>query len=471
MTHSRRVVASLLASIGFVSASLTSVGMAAAAPGSASDSAPDSALGSVYDAGEKVHGSAESSLRGAASLGSLEDLPGSSIPNDPNGFYNFLSRDVEGEPGQIIDTQPGVLAFGLPGVDLSAGNTTTIAYVSRDSKGNPTPVTGTIVTNKLPWTGPGERPTLVIAPGTQGTADQCAPSRLMRTGFEYETLPVVAALSKGWNVAMTDLRGLGTPKIQHTYMNRVEQAQATLDMARAAANTGLGGITKTSPVATYGYSQGGGASAAALELAPKYAPEVPLKGGYAGGVPADLAMTANAIDNGALAAAMGYTINGFLESDPEIRTYLEEHLNERGWHLLKQTSDECIWDSLARHAYGDSRTLTKDGRSIAELLKDEPIAEIVRRQQIGSETPNVPVYIGHGTNDDTIPVAQGRTLARTWCEAGTPVYYKEYNIPKVAPLADHAIPLLPQISPAVNWLDQIFRGQDYPTSSCADIPQ
>lgn len=415
-----------------------------------------------------LYGSNEQLLQGSVAQGSLEGAAGSSIPGDPAAFYNSIPREVAGEPGEILKSQRGIFAFGLPQVDLSAGKTTTVAYVSRDSKGQPIPVTGSVTESTVPWNGPGPRPTIIIAPGTQGSGDRCAPSRLQTNGIEYETIGSIVALAKGYNVAMTDLPGLGVPGFQHTYMNRVNQGNATLDMARAAIN--LGTITPETPLATFGYSQGGGGSAAALELAPTYAPELNIKAGYAGGVPADLGLTATAIDNGPLSAAMGYTIAGFLESNPELRPYMEEVLNDKGKEVLRQTSDECIWDSLVRHAYTDSRELTKDGRSLGEYLREEPLASLMEEQVIGNRPPNVPVYVGQGTNDDTIPVAGARQMAKNWCEAGTPVYYNEHNIPRIAPLFDHVTPMLSNLLPSMNWLDQVFRGQDFATSDCSQIP-
>ncbi len=94
-------------------------------------------------------------------------------------------------------------------------------------------------------------------------------------------------LARGYSVAVTDYEGLGTPG-SHTYMARASQAHAVLDVVRAAQRLGNPELVAGGPVALAGYSQGGGASAAAVELAAQYAPELNLKGAYAGAVPADL---------------------------------------------------------------------------------------------------------------------------------------------------------------------------------------
>ena len=61
---------------------------------------------------------------------------------------------------------------------------------------------------------------------------------------------------------MPDYEGLGTAGV-HTYMDRVSQGRATLDVIRAAQRLDGTGLSAGSPVGIMGYSQGGGAAAAA----------------------------------------------------------------------------------------------------------------------------------------------------------------------------------------------------------------
>lgn len=417
-----------------------------------------------------VYDTADGSMRGASDLGSGESIGAiGSVNMQEDDFYTSLPRYIDGKPGQVLKSQPTNFALGLPKIDWANTEATRIAYVSTDSKGKTVPVTGTVYTSSAPWKGKGPRPLLTVAPGTQGSGDACSPGITTPYGANYEAAPVAAALARGWNVAFTDLMGLGTNP-QHTYMNRQDQGHATLDMARAAFNLKNKKIPADAPVATWGYSQGGGSSAAALELQPSYAPELKLVTGYAGGVPADLAVTADGIDNMVLAGAMGYAINGILYAYPEIRPELDKQLNDKGREVLRQTADECLPQSLLRHPFQDSRELTKDGRSLGEILKSEPIASVVREQEIGHLKPNVPVYIGHGTHDDVIPVLQARRLARGWCEKGVPVYYQEHRIPSIAPLVNHMNPMLSHMVPAMNWIEQVVNGEKYPTTPCGEIP-
>ena len=45
-------------------------------------------------------------------------------------------------------------------------------------------VTGTVLVPNSPWVGLGTRPVIGYAPGTQGMADRCAPSRQLQNGTQ-----------------------------------------------------------------------------------------------------------------------------------------------------------------------------------------------------------------------------------------------------------------------------------------------
>ncbi|MBC2681267.1 hypothetical protein GSS87_02445 [Corynebacterium sp. 4HC-13] len=391
--------------------------------------------------------------------------------HDPNNFYGSLTATAKGNPGDVLKTAPSdfSLGFTVPGWKKSLA--TRVAYVSTNVSGHTIPVTGTVLRSPVKWNGPGKRPLLAIAPGTQGAGDSCAPGKKMDQGLGSEGITISTALNRGWHVALTDLPGLGNPAIQHTYMNRVEQGRATLDMARAAGRMGLKGLSPKNPIATWGYSQGGGASAAALELQPQYAPELNLVAGMAGGVPANLFTTANAIDNAPLAGAIGYTTNGLLQAYPEIRPEIEKEMNAKGKALLKESADQCAEETMLKLGYTDSRTLTKSGKPLGEIMRNNPVIKAaIQRQEIGNLTPQVPVFVAHGTHDDTIPVEQGRIMAQKWCRAGAKIHYQEFDLPRLGPLIDHGTPMIASLQPAMDWLDAGFHGKGYSLTSCSDIP-
>ncbi|GAA3053717.1 lipase [Actinokineospora globicatena] len=297
------------------------------------------------------------------------------------------------------------------------GTVTRIMYRSSDRTGAAIAVTGVVITPRAAWTGRGERPVIGYAAGTQGLGDQCAPSRQLAAGMEYEGPFVAGMLARGWAVALTDYQGLGTPGV-HTYMSRVVQGTAVLDSIRAAR--GLPELPDRGPVAVVGYSQGGGAAASAAELAAWYAPELDLRGVSAGAVPADLADVGKALDGGLYAAFVGYAVAG-LEASYGIDA--GAYLNDKGKRFLADVKGQCLFESIPRYAFAKTAGFTRDGRPIDRLLAEEPFRSIVAEQLLGQRKPAVPVLVTHSLLDDVIPYATGQALVRRWCGLGANVRF------------------------------------------------
>lgn len=323
----------------------------------------------------------------------------------------------EGAPGDVVSAER-VLTPTVP-----AATATRILYRSLDTDDRPVTVSGIVLTPLVP--APGPTRVVGFAAGTQGLADRCAPSRQLQAGAEYEAPAIGALLTSGYTVAVTDYEGLGTPG-EHTYVNRAAQAHALLDVARAAQRAGVG-VPEDAPTALYGYSQGGGASAAAVELAPEYAPELNLVGAYAGAPPADLRATGRALDGGPYVALLAYAVSGFDAAYPDLG--VQDLLNDRGRQVVAELREQCTQDSALRYPGLRSETLSADGRPISAFLDEEPFASRVDEQLIGRRTPGAPVLIVHSVADDIVPFGQGEELAERWCVRGADVEFRPSPVP------------------------------------------
>ena len=110
-----------------------------------------------------------------------------------------------------------------------------IRYTSVNERGEKVPVTGAL------YDRPFAKGLVVLAPGTRGLGDQCAPSAgssmLSSLGLDgtvninYEAPMVQMLLDDGYRVVVTDYMGLGTDGL-HTYLNRVDQGRAASITAR-----------------------------------------------------------------------------------------------------------------------------------------------------------------------------------------------------------------------------------------------
>lgn len=385
--------------------------------------------------------------------------------------------------GALVRTEPLPLGLGLsiPGIGSLPGTATRVMYKTTDNNGAPAAVTGAYIEPFVPWTGAGDRPLVVVAPGTMGQGDQCSASlglerpiyvngRTVSVG--YEDIGIYRLLVRGVAVMVTDYIGLGATDRLHTYVDRVDGGHAVLDAARAARDVPAASVTSGSRVALYGYSQGGGATGSAAELHPTYAPDVKLVGAYVGAPPADLQATAEGIDGSALVAALAWTINGLAQSNPELQPILDENLNEAGRAALEDLSTACVADGIAGYPFQRSGRWTTTGESLGQIIEREPAAQtIMAEQKLGNLTPRVPVRLATGTEDDIVPHEQSRQLAVDWCGRGAQVTYKAVVLPDLGDglITNHVTPLLVDQTAAVSWITDRLKGVAT-GSNCATLP-
>ena len=345
---------------------------------------------------------------------------------DGLGSIDFGSPDSDSStvkrlpPGQVITQTP--FPVNAP---ARAQRVVFSSTGARDHR--QTAVSGTVLQPYARWSEKSPRPLAVIAPGTLGMADNCASSVALR----YEAPPTPPApqlLAQGWNVAIVDYQGLGTPGV-HPYLNREVAGNNTLDMARAAIETLQ--LPADTPIALFGYSQGGGATAAAAELADEYASELNIRAVYAGAIPADLTDTALHIRGSALAGLVGYFMNGLIAEYPETKEPIERMLSPLGQDFLKLTADECIGATVERWPRNDTKAFTANDLGIAENLRSPELSPAVRRhvdeQALGTKTPSMPVFVTHNALDDVLPVTSARELVQKWQKAGADITYVEVD--------------------------------------------
>lgn len=368
-------------------------------------------------------------------------------------FYDPPSPLPPGQPGDVIKSEPSEFFIDPVKLIRAPAQVQRIMYRSKNTHGEPIAVTGTVLTPDAEWSGAGERPIVGYAPGTQGVGDNCAPSKALAAGLEYEGPFIAGMLTRGFAVVVTDYEGLGTPGM-HTYVNRAAEGHAVLDAIRAAQRLPQADLPDAGPVGIAGYSQGGGASAAAAELAPEYAPELDIKGAYAGAVPADLAKVAGVLDGHYAAGFLGYSVLSLDAAYPELN--LPDLLNEKGRQLLAEVATQCTPEAITAHAFTKTATLTKDGRPLTAYLDEEPYASRVAEQRIGERKPEAPTLVVHSALDDIVPYGQGREMARQWCAQGATVQFSTSLVPS------HVGGAVAGYPEALTWLGARFAGKRTP---------
>lgn len=360
-------------------------------------------------------------------------------------------------PGDLLTVEASSFSIDpLLGLAMPFTESWRVLYRSENVHGEPIDVSGTVIVPTTPWLGGGARPVVAYAPGTRGLGDKCAPSRTLPTGGDYEATFIEGLLLRGWAVAVTDYEGLGTAG-QHTYMVGGSQGKAVLDMARGARNLADAGLSDDSPIGLMGYSQGGAAVGWAAELAPTYAPELPLVGVAAGGVPADLVATGEYLD-GQLAFALALLAAiGNDAAYPELD--LQSYLNADGQALYDRSQDICIVSYDGLDAIVGNAFKTFDDFTTTSPLDTAIWQDRLGRSTLGSRAPQVPVHLYHASLDEIAPLASAQTLRDTWCAAGAQVDWQQY------PLAEHLTGVFQGYPAAADFLSDRFAGKPV-TSSC-----
>lgn len=339
--------------------------------------------------------------------------PSSSTPDPvPTGDVHAAPDPLPpGAPGDLIRTQPAATPL------LGATTTTLVLHHSRSATDADEAVTGTVLQPSTPWTGPGPRPWVAYAPGSQGLGQQCAPSRRLVDGTESEALSIAALLARGWGVAVTDYDGY-TDGGKPSYVVGPAMAHALLDVARAARAVPCTGITPSTPWAVAGYSQGGAAAAWAASAQPAYAPDLHLVAATAGGVPADLAAVGRALDGTPGAGLMFSALIGLDHAYPGVG--LLGLLDDAGRAGAARLERSCLGDPGFTAAGGVRLAdVTTGHRSFAAVAARPAVARaLAATNLVTAPPPRVPILQFHAGADELVPYAQAVALHRSWCARG-----------------------------------------------------
>ncbi|MEB3365896.1 lipase family protein [Saccharopolyspora mangrovi] len=421
-------------------------------------------------------------IAGAQAAPAAADEAPATPPMVSADFYDPPAELPEAD-GALVRTEPLPLALSLPSIggQRLPGTATRLMYKTTDSTGKPAAVTGAYIEPAAQWRGDGPRPVVAVAPGTMGQGDSCSASMGLERPISlngdsvsvgYEDIGIYRLLAEGAAVVVTDYVGLGTTDRLHTYVNRIDGGHALLDAVRAARSLPGASITPDSRVGLYGYSQGGGATASAAELQPDYAPDVPLAGAYVGAPPANLTEVIDGIDGSALAGALGWALNGFIQTHPDLQPVADEHLNDGGREALEDLSTACIGDGILGHAFKRSEDWTTTGQSLGEVVESEPaVREVLDDQRLGTGKPDTAVRVATGVQDDIVPHEQARQLAVDWCGEGGEVTYEAVQIPDLGKglLTNHLAPLLTDQGKAISWLTDRLSGAPA-VNNCNTLP-
>ncbi len=284
-------------------------------------------------------------------------------------------------------------------------------YHSRSEQGRDIAVSGFAV---VPSAAPtGERPVFAWAHGTVGLGDECAPSHEIR-----DNLPPFGGqqVERGAVLVAADYEGMGTPGVPT--FSGVAEGQAVLDGVRAAST--LPNVGSIGAVVVAGHSQGGPAALFAAEIAPEYAPDLDLVGVVALAPGAELAALADSLADSPYKGLVLIGAAGLRAAHPDLD--LSVGLTDTAVEDLPRVESECVDATVERY-----QTIAAEDVVTQPPSEDPALKQLFDENSPGSTKIAVPVFLGHGVDDQQVPVELSERLRAKYCAMGGNVTRKTYE--------------------------------------------
>ena len=352
--------------------------------------------------------------------GTLPAAAEAKVRKGPRGlaFYTPPKPLPAGKHGALIWARKLSGAAALKG---GAGNRL-LLYRSASATGKAVAVSGTLTIPK--GTAPkGGWPVISWAHGTTGIADQCAPSRQGSEAIVNYANPLLQRwLKAGYAVVRTDYEGLGTPGA-HPYLIGRSEGHSVLDAVRAArkADTRLG-----KRVVLAGHSQGGQSVLWAASLAPKYTPDLKVRGTVALAPASHLAEQSTAISAlhspSGLSGLVAMIFRGVDVGRPPVG--VSGLLSDRAAALYPQTLTQCLGALASPSSFGGiaPADLLRQGADLQPLVS--ALSQLDDPEDLRIRTP---VQIQQGTADQTVYKLFTDPLVDEYKQHGVKVTYKTYE--------------------------------------------
>ncbi|MGO9652838.1 lipase family protein [Mycobacterium sp.] len=361
----------------------------------------------------------------------------------PPGYQHAL-------PGTVLRSRDVELAFfGLIPLRATA---TQLLYRTTDMNGKPEATATTVIVPADVASGQA-CPLVSYQCAIDAVTSRCFPSYALRRHAkaigavpQLDFLLVSAALAEGWAVSVPDHEGpngmWGAP---------YEPGYCVLDGVRAALSSERIGLSASAPVALWGYSGGGLATAWAAEICADYAPELDIVGAVLGSPIGDLGHTFRRLNGSLLAGLPALVIAALAHIYPDLGRVIQEHTNEEGLALLRQLETMTTVGAVIRMARKDVSEYLD--RPLDEILTMPEVQYVFDSIKLGATAPTPPVLIVQAVHDYLIDVADIDALADAYSAGGADVAYHRDAF------CEHLL-LHPLSAPmTMRWLQDRFAGR------------
>jgi len=373
--------------------------------------------------------------------------------NDP--FYQPPPGYQHAMPGTVLRSRDVELAF--LGLIPQRAMATQLLYRTTDMNGNPEATATTVI---VPADVTPEHPCPVLSYqcAIDAVTSRCFPSYALRRNAwavgalaQLELLLITAALAEGWAVSIPDHEGRtgmwGAP---------YEPGYFILDGVRAALSAERLGLSPSAPggstpVALWGYSGGGLATAWAAELCADYAPELDIVGAVLGSPVGDLGHTFRRLNGTFLSGLPAMVIAALAHIYPDLDRVIQEHANDEGRALLQRLEGMTTVGAVLRMVKKDVGVYLD--RPLEEILTMPEVQHVFDSIKLGATVPTPPVLIVQAVHDYLIDVEDIDELANTYWTGGADITYHRDAFNEHLLLHPLSAPM------TLRWLQDRFAGR------------
>jgi hypothetical protein len=341
------------------------------------------------------------------------------LPSD-DAFYQPPPGFQHAAPGTVLASRDIELAFlGLVRQRIRAVQ---LLYRTADMNGQPD---ATVTTVLVPKGFRSDRPCPVLSYqcAIDAVVSRCFPSYALRlrakaigSVAQLEFLLISAALAEGWVVSIPDHEGP-----HGTWGAPYQPGHCVLDGVRATLSYEGLGLLPSSPVAMWGYSGGGLATAWAAQICADYAPELDIVGAVLGSPVGDLAHTFRRLNGGFLAGLPAMVVAGLTHTYPDLNRVIQEHSSDEGRLMLKRLEGMTTVGAvlyMAGKNLGDYLV-----KPLEDVLAMPEVQYVFDNIQLGNTVPTPPVLIIQAVHDYLISVDDIDSLADAYSGGGADVTY------------------------------------------------
>ena len=329
-----------------------------------------------------------------------------------------------------------------------------ILYTTTRDDGDPALASGIVVIPAQPGIEP--IPVIAWAHGTTGIARPCAPS-ILDSGIGAGAFYAMdAVIDQGWALVATDYIGLGTEG-PHPYLIGQGEGRSVLDAVRAARQ--LDDESLANQTVVWGHSQGGHAALWTGQIAPSYAPDVPLAGVAALAPASDLLGLVDSLSTmtgGSIFAT--YVLSAYIDAYPDIN--IHDYVRPTAQTAFTAIAGRCLAEPSV---FASIITSITTGMSMFTTTDLASGAIHPRLQQNSPTGPiEAPLLIAQGASDSLIAPDVQRAYVDGLCASGQQVDYRVYPGRNHVPLVEPDSTLIPDL---IEWTIARFAG-DPAVSTC-----